>query len=89
MTSDKMKIIEKVIWAIYIIPLIFACGTASIMDNWLGYTYLALMCIVIFIDDFKIVEGYWVRFIPIPLTIAYLIYEHEPTLHILKNIFNR
>ena len=85
---DKVEIIEKIIWAIYITPLIFACGTAAIMDNWQGYTYMALMCIAIFVDDFKIVKGYWVRFIPIPLTIAYLVYEYEPTLYILNKVFN-
>lgn len=86
--KDKAKILEKTIWAISFILFVFVCGTATIMDNWLGYTYMALMCVAIFIDDFKIVKGYWVQFIPIPLTIAYLLYEHEPTLYILKNIFN-
>lgn len=86
--NSKTKIVEKIIWILYIVPFIFACGTATIMNNWLGYTYMALMCIAIFIDDFKIVKGYWVQFIPIPLTILYLLYEHEPIIYILKNIFN-
>lgn len=86
--KDKAKILEKTIWAISIIPFVFACGTATIMNNWLGYTYMALLCTALFIDDFKIVKGYWVQFIPILLTIAYLLYEHEPVLYILKKIFN-
>ncbi len=85
--KDKAKILEKTIWAISIIPFVFACGTATIMNNWLGYTYMALLCTALFIDDFKIVKGYWVQFIPIPLTIAYLLYEHEPMLYMLRKIF--
>ena len=80
-------IIEKIVWIIYAFLLIGACGTAVIMDNWLGYTYVALVYIAELVDDFKIVKGYWVQFIPIPLTIAYLLYEHEPMLYMLRKIF--
>ena len=86
--SNKTKIIEKIIWIMYIPLFVATVGTVSIMDNWVGYTYMVLLCVAIFIDDFKIVKGYWVRFIPILLTIAYLAYEHKPVVYILKKIFN-
>ena len=85
---NKTKITEKIIWIAYIPLLIAACETAFIMDNWLGYIYCALLYIAILIDDFKIIKGYWVQFIPIPLTIAYLLYEHKPVMYMLKKIFN-
>ena len=31
--KDKAKILEKTIWAISFILFVFACGTATIMDN--------------------------------------------------------
>ena len=86
--NNKTKIIEKIIWVIYLLLFIVACGIASIMDNLMGYTYMALLCVAIFIDDFKIVKGSWVQFIPIPLTIAYLVYEHKPIVYMLRKIFN-
>ncbi len=86
--NSKTKIVEKIIWIAYIPLLIVACETAFIMDNWLSYTYFALLYIAILIDDFKIIKGYWVQFIPIPLTIAYLVYEHKPIMYMLKKIFN-
>ncbi len=49
---------------------------------------MVLYCIALFIDDFKIIKGYWVQFIPIPLSILYLLYEPGPTLYILRKIFN-
>lgn len=90
MNCELIKnILFKCLWIIYLIVGTFSIVLATGLSDWLGYTYMALLCTALFIDDFKIVKGYWVQFIPILLTIAYLLYEHEPTLYILKNIFNR
>lgn len=82
------NVILKLLVIIYLIVGIFSIILATGVGNWGGYTYIALLCIAIFIDDFKIVRGYWVQFIPISLTIAYLAYEQEPMVYMLKKIFN-
>ena len=85
---NKSFIAIKLLWLIYLFLLVLACGTAVIMDNWIGYTYMALSCLAVFADDFKIVKGYWVQFVPVLLTILYLLYEHEPVVYIMKEFFS-
>lgn len=89
MNSSLMKnVILKFLVIIYLIVGIFSIILATGIGNWVGYTYIVLLCAAIFIDDFKIIKGYWVQFIPIPLTIVYLVYEHKPVMYMLKKIFN-
>lgn len=87
MNNGRSSSWEKVYWVVFSILVVFATGTATIKDNWIGYTYVALACLAVFVYDFRIVKNYWIKYIPGVLTVAYLIYEPEPMIFILKHMF--
>ena len=56
MNNGRSSSWEKVYGIVFSILVVFATGTATIKDNWIGYTYVALACLAVFVYDFRIVK---------------------------------